>query len=113
MGKKVENSYTAYQAEYRRFMLLKLLADFPSSSGNCDILQMSLIDLGLPCAYEDVLKDLNFLAEHELINLSDVGPYKVAELSRAGGDVAARRTYIKGIRPSLSGFIPALDISKD
>ena len=102
--------YAAFTSEYRRFMILRLLADFPGWRGNADVLQMALVDLRYDVSYKAVLEDLRHLAGLGLITLDampgPMGELLVATLSRAGGDVAAGRDQAKGVRRPLSGALP-------
>lgn len=104
------NSYTAFTAEYRRWVLLRLLSGFPDWRGNDDILQMSLIDAGYETSHGDVLEDINWLAAQGLVELSAVGPFQVATLTRNGGDAAAGRKHVDGLRRPLSGRITGAGI---
>ena len=99
------NSYNAFNAEYRRWVMLKLLEGFPDWRGNDDILQMSLIDAGYEASHDEVVEDMRWLAGHGLVELSTVGPFQVAALTRTGGDAIAGRKIVDGLRHPLSGRI--------
>lgn len=101
--------YDEYRAELRRPVILKLLSDFPNYRGNDDVLQQSLVDFGREASIEEVQGDLSHLESHGLVTLTrmktPLGDFLVAELTRRGGDVAAGRLSIPGIRRPLPGRI--------
>lgn len=99
------NRYAAFNAEYRRWVLLRLLSGFPEWRGNDDILQMSLIDAGYEASHEEILEDMNWLAGLGLVELSAAGPFQVATLTRNGGDAVAGRKVVEGLRRPLAGRI--------
>ncbi len=100
-----ELTYREYRAELRRHTILRFLADFPNNRGNDDILQMALIEDGHEAAHEEIIDDLILLQNEALVRLTQSGDYLVAELTRRGGDVAAGRLTVPGIRRPLPGRI--------
>lgn len=104
------NAYTVFTAEYRRYVLLRLLSAFPDWRGNDDILQMSLIDAGYEAGHEDVIEDMRWLAERELVTVQEVGPFLVATLTRSGGDAVHGRKRVEGLRRPLSGAFPGTEV---
>jgi hypothetical protein len=94
-----------FKAEYRRWVILKMLTEMPDNKANSDILQLALVDSGYKASYAAVLEDLTFFEQHKLVALDTAGDLQVAELTRRGGDVVAGREDIDGIRMPLSGKI--------
>lgn len=95
--------YKAFTAQYRRYMILRLLAGFPEWSGNNDILQMSLVDLGYQCSHEELLEDLAWLEGQKLVRTRELAGFVVATLTRDGGDAEAGRKIVDGLRRPLPG----------
>ena len=99
------NRYSLFQSEYRRWAILQALTDMPGERVNSDILQMALVDAGYEAGYAAILADLTWLAQGGLIALEDLGEVKIAVLTRRGGDAAAGREHVEGLRRPLSGKI--------
>ncbi|MDL2313378.1 hypothetical protein LJC36_00180 [Desulfovibrio sp. OttesenSCG-928-C14] len=100
------NKYTAFNQEYIRYIILRFLSESPDWHANSDIIQMTLVDLGYEASFEDVNDALVWLASAELVTLELMaGDLTVATLTRAGGDAAAWRKIVPGLRRPLGGRI--------
>jgi hypothetical protein len=77
----------------------------PGERVNSDILQLALVDVGYEAGYAAILDDLAWLAERGLIALESLGGLQIAALTRKGGDAAAGRERVEGLRRPLSGKI--------
>ena len=103
------NRYSLFQAEHRRWAILQALTEMPGERLNADVLQMALVDAGYECSYGAILGDLIWLNERGLVALEGImkvaGEIRIAVLTRKGGDAAAGREHVEGLRRPLSGKI--------
>lgn len=92
-------SFQERLAEHRRLVILRILASSPGYECNSSILQGELDLYGLPVSRDTLHVDLAWLAEQQLIGLSDpLHTVKVATLTTRGMDVAAGRAVVPGVK---------------
>lgn len=101
----MRKSYSAFNAEYHRYVVLRFLSECPDGRANDDITQTSLVDAGYEISHDDVLEAFRWLADQRLVLLRELDPFLLATLTRRGGDVVAGRTPLAGVRKPLSGII--------
>lgn len=79
-----------------RRAVLDLLNDIGGEQ-NDDVLTLLLAELGHRVARRDIAEQLAWLAEAGLIEISDLGPYKVARILADGRDIADGRLTVDGV----------------
>jgi DNA-binding transcriptional ArsR family regulator len=91
-------------ASDRRLVILRSLAD-QNFELNDSVLQVVLDEFGHNVSRDVVRTELSWLAEQGLVTLEDVGKGRVivATLTERGGDVAAGRAKVPGVRRPSAG----------
>lgn len=97
-------SYEQHFTEDRRLSILKLLAAAPEYTANEFLLQSALANHGHSVALDRVRTDLAWLKEQDLLDISKVGEMTIAKLSSRGGDVAAGRSTVPGVKRPAPGL---------
>jgi len=87
----------------RRLVILKALAEDPGYSHNESVLQSVLDLFGHRVSRDQVRTLLSWLAEQGLVELDRVSSCLVARLSARGGEVAAGRTVVPGVKRPAPG----------
>jgi Fe2+ or Zn2+ uptake regulation protein len=90
--------YSDYLAQHARITILRLLVEQPGYEANCAILADALPELGINVGREFVRRQVDWLAEAELVTTRDVGDLVVARASERGLDVAAGRLSVRGVK---------------
>ncbi|MDD4457865.1 MAG: ArsR family transcriptional regulator [Syntrophotalea acetylenica] len=91
-------SYAELIAADIRLVILRALAEDDGYSHNESVLQSVLEVFGHDCSRDRIRTDLNWLAEQGLITVRDAAGYLVATLTGRGGDVAAGRVTVPGVK---------------
>ncbi len=88
--------------EDRRLVLLRLLSEQGGYRANSSILHAGLQHLGVAAARDDVLTDLQWLADQSLIALDAISEHvQVAMLTARGQDVVHGLAIVPGVsRPA-------------
>ena len=95
------SDYNTFLREERRLVILRLLNDAPEYRANSSVLATMLEHLGVPSTRDQVNGELDWLAEQGLVSVEDLGFIRVAVLTTRGGDCAAGRARVTGVkRPS-------------
>lgn len=101
------SDFPTFHAEHIRLATLRFLAAAPGYFANDSVLQQGVEALGLSCTRDQMRGHLTWLEEQRLITMQrpgGAGPVLVATLSERGGDVAAGRSTVLGVRkPSPGG----------
>lgn len=95
-------SFAETLREDRRLVLLRLLAEQRGYTANSSQLHAGLQHLGVAATRDEVLTDLAWLAEQDLLRTREaVEGVVVAELTARGQDVARGHAIVPGVaRPS-------------
>ncbi|WP_445157393.1 VpaChn25_0724 family phage protein [Halomonas sp. E14] len=96
-------SYERILSEDRRLQILRLLDQSSGYSASAHLLGSALGSLGHSVSQDRLLADLDWLAEQDLVTVEDVGSVAVATLTVRGGDVAAGRARVRGVKRPLPG----------
>ncbi|MBA2411074.1 MAG: ArsR family transcriptional regulator [Gammaproteobacteria bacterium] len=91
-------SYAEQLAADRRLTILKLLADSAGYSANEYLLQSALEGFGHAVGQDLLRTELAWLAEQSLVAVLDVAQVNIAKLTARGGDVAAGRISVPGVK---------------
>lgn len=83
--------------EDMRLAILQVLEQDPDYSHNQHIIKKACAMLGHNISDDQVLTQLTWLEEQQLITLSDAGAIKVAKLTARGEDVALGRARQPGV----------------
>lgn len=88
--------------ELRRLTILRSLYDQRGYSANATLLLVYLQRLGIVTSRDDLITDLHWLRDQDLVRLPESIPgVVVAELTSSGEDVATGRRMVPGVqRPS-------------
>lgn len=83
----------------RRLVLLRLLAEQTGYLANSSVLHAGLMSLGVASSRDDVLTDLHWLKEQDLLaELTEPVPgVVVVRLGKRGNDVAAGLAVVPGV----------------
>ncbi|OIO58127.1 MAG: hypothetical protein AUJ55_05525 [Proteobacteria bacterium CG1_02_64_396] len=81
-----------------RLQLLRLLAQDSDYAVNDTVLGQGLRLLGHDLSNDRVRAELGWLEEVGLVTVQPVGPYRVAQLTQRGLDVAQGRARVEGVR---------------
>lgn len=87
----------------RRLMILRLLAEAPDYRANAWLLQSALAAVGHAVGVDRLRTELAWLEEQGLVALEQVGGVTLARLTARGGDVAAGRAIVPGVRRPAPG----------
>lgn len=94
-------TFAEFMREERRLVILRILADMPQYRTNSSVLAGMLEHLGVPSTRDQVNTDLDWLKEQGLVEVEDLDFIRVARLTGRGGDVAAGKATVSGVkRPS-------------
>ena len=84
-----------------RLALLRLLEEAPAYQANAPVLQKAAGSMGFSVSRDQVMTQLDWLAEQGLIRIEEIGPVRVAHLTDRGHDVAKGYITSTGVeRPS-------------
>jgi len=90
--------------EDRRLSLLILLAGAPAATCNGYVLHSGLQDVGHACSADLVASDAAWLAEQGLVTRESLSDHMwVLTLTPRGGDVAAGRASVPGVKRRTPG----------
>jgi Fe2+ or Zn2+ uptake regulation protein len=81
-----------------RLVMLRALAEDTGYSHNESVLQSVLEVFGHGISRDRIRTELSWLAEQGLVTLRDAAGYLVATLTGRGGDVAAGRVTVPGVK---------------
>ncbi len=94
-------SYLTVVTEDRRLALLRVLAELPDYRAGDSVLCKALYQLGHTASRAQVLGDIQFLSELDLLDIESVAAVTVATLTQRGQDAAKGRATVPGVaRPS-------------
>lgn len=91
-------SYQQHTTEDRRLSILLLLEASPGGSANELLLHQALPDFGHAASLDQVSADLAWLHEQGLVTLRDLHDLRVVSIVARGGDVAAGRAVVPGVK---------------
>lgn len=96
------SDYKAYLREQRRLVILRLLSEQAGYRSNSSILYSGLQHLAVPASRDDVMTDIAWLAEQDLVRSEEaVAGVWVATLTARGLDVAQGTASCPGVaKPS-------------
>jgi hypothetical protein len=100
------SSLKELMAADRRLVILRLLANEDVHGSATDsVLQTALDHVGHAVSRDQVRTDMAWLGEQQLVDVEELAEdIHVATLTRRGGDVAAGRATVPGVkRPSPAG----------
>lgn len=89
--------FRKFETEHQRLALLQVLAEASEYSHNETVLQEALLALGLAMSRDRLRTQLQWLAEQDLVELTDVAGLQVARLKAAGSDVARGLSKVPGV----------------
>lgn len=90
--------------EHRRLTILRYLSEAPAYQANASILQDVCNGVGVATSRAQVEADLGWLAEVELVTTEKTAHLIIATLTARGGDVAAGRSFIEGVKRPRPGI---------
>lgn len=90
--------FAAFLAEDRRLVILRVLADLPAYRTNSFLLSTLLSKWGHDSSADQVKTDLAWLQEQGLVSVEVVESVHIATLTTRGGDVAAGRAVVPGVK---------------
>lgn len=94
-------NYQDFIRQERRLVILRFLAETPGYRANASVLTAQVDRVGVPATRDQVDGELDWLTEQGLVEIEDLGVIRVATLTARGGDVAAGRVTVTGVkRPS-------------
>lgn len=91
------NSFAQTLLEDRRLVLLRLLAELPGYRSNSSVLTTLLDRFGHTVSRDYVKTQLAWLAEQELVNVTDLDGLKLATLTERGHDAARGLASVPGV----------------
>ncbi|HLD67843.1 MAG TPA: ArsR family transcriptional regulator [Pseudomonas sp.] len=94
------SKYADFLSADRRLVILRILAEMPTYRANSSVLHSVLQEWAHEPSRDQVKTELRWLEEQQLITLDDVGDGAVllAKLTERGGDVAAGRARVDGVK---------------
>ena len=92
------SDYAAFLQEHVRICLLRQLADSAGYASNSAVLHDTLPGFGLSVSRDQVNTALHWLAEQDLVEVSELGSVLTATITNRGLDVAAGRAVVPGVR---------------
>lgn len=96
-------SYAKLVSEDRRLVILRLLDESQGYTANEYLLTEALGGFGHAVSHDRVRSDLDWLAEQELVHVTDPGQVYVASLTGRGRDVAQGRARVNGVKRPAPG----------
>lgn len=96
-------SYERILTEDRRLQILRLLEQSAGYSASALLLGSALDSMGHAVSQDRLMVDLDWLAEQDLVAVTDVGSVAVAKLTARGGDAAAGRARVRGVKRPMPG----------
>lgn len=87
----------------RRLELLRLLAEAPRYEANQHLLYSALPSRGIPSNADQVAIELAWLAEQDLVILSEIGIIRLARITQRGIDVAKGLAIVPGVKRPAPG----------
>lgn len=91
-------SFSEKVVEGRRLVLLQLLSEQNGQMANSSVLQAGLHHLGVVCERHEVISDLRYLQDHNLVTMEQVvDAVYVAHLLGRGADLLDGLVIIDGI----------------
>lgn len=98
------NTFTEFQEQDRRLVLLRALSAAAQYRANALLLQRYCDAVGHIVSIERIEADLNWLFDSALVGLTREGDLTIATLTARGMDVGAGRSVIRGVaRPQPGG----------
>lgn len=92
------NDFAEFLSQDQRLLILRLLAEMPEYRSNSSVLSAGLSRYGHGMSRDQVKTELTWLGEQRLVTIETVGPVLVATLTERGGDVAAGRARVPGVK---------------
>lgn len=94
----MNKSFAERLREARRLVILRLLSEQKGYRANSSILHAGLQHLGVQADRDDVLTDLHWLADQDLVSVETAVPgVEVATLRPRGNSVASGMTVVPGV----------------
>lgn len=91
-------SYAELLNANRRLVILRILADSTDFSCNEHLLVSLMQELRLTISHVGLRTELAWLEEQRLVTSQEVGGVNIATLTERGGDVAAGRERVPGVK---------------
>lgn len=82
----------------QRLVILRALVEMPGYEANESILHTVVGEFGHSISRDTVRAHLAWLDEQGLVSLREVAGIRIARLSERGGDVAAGRAHVPGVK---------------
>lgn len=92
------NDFAKFLREDIRLVILRVLANMPSYTANSSVLHGALIQVGHNLGKDQVKTEMSWLAEQGLVTVESVYDLLVARITERGGDVAAARVVVPGVK---------------
>ncbi|MEW6463779.1 MAG: ArsR family transcriptional regulator [Pseudomonadota bacterium] len=90
--------YADYLRQDQRLVMLRVLSELPQFRSNSSVIASLLGQFGHHPSRDQVKGDLVWLGEQGLVSIEDIGSVLVVTLTERGGDVAAGRASVPGVR---------------
>lgn len=90
--------YADYLRQDQRLVMLRVLSELPQFRSNSSVIASLLGQFGHHPSRDQVKGDLTWLGEQGLVSIEDIGSVLVVTLTERGGDVAAGRATVPGVR---------------
>lgn len=91
-------AYQQSRSELLRLEILRVLDGATDGRANDEVVQLGLDIRGYKCTRDRVTAELEWLAERQLVELTDLDDFTIAQLLETGEDVVRGRTARRGIR---------------
>lgn len=91
-------NYLDHLAEHWRITILRILAEARGYRTNDSVLHQAMERLGHVLTRDQVVTTLAWLAEQQLVRTEELDGLIVVELTGRGGDVAAGRAIVPGVK---------------
>ena len=91
-------SYADTVRQHLRITILRCLAEENDYKLNESLLASLLSDFGFTRSHAEIRTEIAWLAEQGLVAVEDVRGLQIAGLTERGGDVAASRAIVPGVK---------------
>ncbi|MDK2955401.1 MAG: hypothetical protein PWQ57_897 [Desulfovibrionales bacterium] len=101
-----KDSYGAVVSEHLRITVLRLLTEWPGYTLNESVLVDLSRDYGFSPSRDRMRTECAWLAEQGLVVVDGPAHCRIVQLTERGGDVAAGRTTVPGVKRPGPGDLP-------